>query len=248
MNIFAAVCTCRPCNPALQNRIHGRGVFAMFTCSPYRAPTARLSSAVPKATPKQAKIPGAIDQSWLQRRDRRLICDRPQKLRAWNYSLFDRKRGKYLRFCEGVPAGPRAERAMLLSGLPVSVDNGKAQNGVAHYFLSHMHTDHLRGLKDGWSAGTLFCTDVFFFKQKTAYEIEKERVQVLSVGHAHLISLGEVGEGCPLSVTLIDANHCPGAVMFLFQGSFGAVLHTGDFRFHPSMVDEDSPLVLPSSM
>ncbi|KAK1261046.1 DNA cross-link repair protein SNM1 [Acorus gramineus] len=32
-------------------------------------------------------------------------------------------------------------------------------------------------------------------------------------------------------VTPIDACHCPGAVMFLFNGDFGKVLYTGDFRW-----------------
>lgn len=39
-----------------------------------------------------------------------------------------------------------------------------------------------------------------------------------------------------ISVTAMDANHCPGSAMFLFRGRFGAVLHTGDFRLHPSML------------
>jgi DNA cross-link repair 1B protein len=31
-------------------------------------------------------------------------------------------------------------------------------------------------------------------------------------------------------VTAIDANHAPGSTMFLFEGYFGVILYTGDFR------------------
>jgi DNA cross-link repair 1B protein len=51
----------------------------------------------------------------------------------------------------------------------------------------------------------------------------------------------EKNEG--VSVVLLDACHCPGAVMFLFRGKMGTVLHTGDFRFHPSMLE--NPLLCP---
>ena len=38
-------------------------------------------------------------------------------------------------------------------------------------------------------------------------------------------------------VTLIDANHVPGAVMILIKGYFGNILYTGDFRYNVDMLD-----------
>ncbi|EFC38573.1 hypothetical protein NAEGRDRAFT_59473 [Naegleria gruberi] len=34
-----------------------------------------------------------------------------------------------------------------------------------------------------------------------------------------------------MQVNIIDANHCPGSIMFLLEGYFGNVLFTGDFRY-----------------
>jgi DNA cross-link repair 1B protein len=42
-----------------------------------------------------------------------------------------------------------------------------------------------------------------------------------------------------VSVVLMDAYHCPGAVMFLFKGKMGTVLHTGDFRFDEKMLQHE---------
>jgi DNA cross-link repair 1A protein len=61
-------------------------------------------------------------------------------------------------------------------------------------------------------------------------------VQSLELDVPHWITLdGKTGKG--VNVTLMDANHCIGSVMFLFQSlETGSILFTGDFRFIPSML------------
>ncbi|KAL3527003.1 hypothetical protein ACH5RR_011659 [Cinchona calisaya] len=100
------------------------------------------------------------------------------------------------------------------------------------YFLSHFHSDHYTGLTPFWSKGVIFCSPV----------TSRLLIQVLKVPSAFVVSL-------PLSeriliddceVFLVDANHCPGAVQFLFRvpvngGKFEKYVHTGDFRYSDSM-------------
>ncbi|KAF7822283.1 DNA ligase 6 isoform X2 [Senna tora] len=103
------------------------------------------------------------------------------------------------------------------------------------YFLSHFHSDHYTGLTPNWSKGVIFCSNT----------TSRLLVQVLKVPSKFVVPLRlcdpvEI-DGC--EITLVDANHCPGAVQFLFKipgagGKCERYVHTGDFRFSKAMKSE----------
>ncbi|KAM9856114.1 5' exonuclease Apollo [Aulostomus maculatus] len=105
------------------------------------------------------------------------------------------------------------------------------------FFLSHMHSDHTVGLTSTWSNRPIYCSPVTASLLRLKLQIKEKWIHPLEVGDPYLLPLDDIGkEG--LTVTLMDANHCPGAVMFLFEGYFGSILYTGDFRYSPSMLRE----------
>jgi Cft2 family RNA processing exonuclease len=96
---------------------------------------------------------------------------------------------------------------------------------------------------ESWDYGTIYTSPVSKKLLLLRFPHLAPYVQELALYTAHQIK--------SRSVTLYEANHCPGAVMFLFQGTPTAVptnlqdkqsfrftvLHTGDFRFKHSMLD-----------
>ncbi|KAJ4358332.1 swr1 complex component [Didymosphaeria variabile] len=60
----------------------------------------------------------------------------------------------------------------------------------------------------------------------------------------------ELAPGNNIQVTLIDANHCIGAVMFLIEGHGKAILYTGDIRAETWWVDSlvKNPILLPYTL
>ncbi|XP_021296327.1 DNA ligase 6 isoform X2 [Herrania umbratica] len=102
----------------------------------------------------------------------------------------------------------------------------------AAYFLSHFHSDHYSGLSPSWSGGIIFCSHLTSLLLIQTLKILPDFIFPLPLNDPVEI------DGC--EVILIDANHCPGAVQFLFKvptknGSFERYVHTGDFRYCNSM-------------
>lgn len=61
-------------------------------------------------------------------------------------------------------------------------------------------------------------------------------IHALDIDQGHIIYLDDEKKES-MTVTVLDANHCPGAVMFIFEGYFGKIFYTGDFRYVPSILD-----------
>lgn len=59
-------------------------------------------------------------------------------------------------------------------------------------------------------------------------QVKEEWIHPLEPDEPYLLPMDDIGKE-KLTVTLIDANHCPGSVMFLFQGYFGTILYTGQY-------------------
>lgn len=122
---------------------------------------------------------------------------------------------------------------------PLAVDFWHVRKcpGSRLFFLTHMHSDHTVGLTSTWSNRPIYCSPVTAALLRLKLQVKEQWIHPLELCEPYLLPLDDIGKE-KLTVTLIDANHCPGAVMFLFEGYFGAILYTGDFRYTPSMLRE----------
>ncbi|KAK4318202.1 hypothetical protein Pmani_010779 [Petrolisthes manimaculis] len=125
----------------------------------------------------------------------------------------------------------------------ISVDRFDGRNlASTAYFLSHAHSDHMVGLSspqfldhlESNSGVYLYCSSITarFLQASIRHRPLDPFVRPLPPEEPVKITVPNVAEEAShqLCVTLIPAGHCPGSVMFLFEGRGGTVLYTGDFR------------------
>ncbi|WVQ78981.1 hypothetical protein IAT38_001073 [Cryptococcus sp. DSM 104549] len=140
----------------------------------------------------------------------------------------------------------------VMTGMPVAVDAFRygAIPGVTAYLLTHAHSDHYTNLSKSWCHGPIYCS------QTTAnlivHMLEVDRKWVHGLPNDVPFEMPNTGG---VKVTPLEANHCPGSSLFLFEGpqtvnagdsGFASAyvgskrifryLHCGDFRANPKMV------------
>ncbi|EPS41364.1 hypothetical protein H072_4748 [Dactylellina haptotyla CBS 200.50] len=123
----------------------------------------------------------------------------------------------------------------ILPNLNVAVDAFRygAVEGTNAYFLSHFHSDHYIGLSSSWSHGPIYCSRVTANLCRRQLRVDPQYIKELEYEKKTQIP----GTG-GATVTMIDANHCPGSSLFLFEKMipsprgtrFQRILHCGDFR------------------
>ncbi|KAJ6519118.1 DNA cross-link repair protein pso2/snm1 [Mycena sanguinolenta] len=137
----------------------------------------------------------------------------------------------------------------VMQGMPIAVDAFRYGSipGVTAYFLTHAHSDHYTNLSSAWKHGPIYCSEGTANLIVHILSVDKKWVHPLPMDVSTVIP----GTG-GVHVTLIEANHCPGSSLFLFEGpqtvnagdsafkspfvgSFKTFryLHCGDFRASP---------------
>eukprot|EP00794_Sanderia_malayensis_P007558 gene7558-8395_t len=97
-----------------------------------------------------------------------------------------------------------------------------------------MHADHTNGLTSTWRY-EIYCSEVTKKLLIHQLGVDEKLVKLLEIGVPRIIY--DADENDSFIVTMFDANHCPGSVMFLFEGKFGRIFYTADFRCVENMLE-----------
>lgn len=98
------------------------------------------------------------------------------------------------------------------------------RESISHYVLTHFHSDHTVGLGKKFDSGVIYCT-----VETAALVVEFLNVDPKHIRGVPMQQSIDVGSA---RLTFLDADHCPGSAIVLFEdlGTGFLTLHTGDCR------------------
>jgi hypothetical protein len=131
--------------------------------------------------------------------------------------------------------------------LPFTVDTWTAATCTKPQFLSHAHKDHCENIEK-W-ARRVYCTQVTrdLLLLKFPKLAGSAVFHILVVNDTIYVSQDDDPE-YSFEVTTLDANHCAGSAVYIFNGWFGTVVHTGDSRLTPEVVHNISSFAAPGTI
>lgn len=129
------------------------------------------------------------------------------------------------------PPLPSIKILTFRSNYKIVVDgfNFDSHREINKYFLSHFHADHYMGIGKTWNQGMIYCSKITSKLLQVKFKILPETIVELE--EDSWVAITEL-----IDVMTMDANHCPGASIFLFRERneegqvVKRILHTGDFR------------------
>ena len=78
-------------------------------------------------------------------------------------------------------------------------------SSTKNYFLSHFHSDHYGGINSSWNSGIIYCSLPTATLVAQQLGVDKKYIHPIAMLTPTVIE----SRGKPITVTLIDANHCP---------------------------------------
>ena len=106
-----------------------------------------------------------------------------------------------------------------------------ASNSASAILISHYHGDHVQGVERCRPGTPILCSSVTGALLTTLAGLPPEQIRALKPGDATFLHDGEA----EARITALEANHCPGAVMFHIETRGRRILYTGDFRLNDAM-------------
>lgn len=109
------------------------------------------------------------------------------------------------------------------------------------FFLTHAHKDHLGDERAHITSaiGTVYSTEVtkLLVLERFPSLARRPSLQWVTLDYDEPVRVMS-DDGSSFRVTALDADHCAGSCMLLFDGDFGHILHTGDARLTNDIVDD----------